>query len=231
MTVKTKRLILQAMSLDEMESKASENTPESGIYTRHLARANEQSAGNETKIEWYFNTHWKILLKPAKGSAKGTAPQLIGDIYFKGKPAGGSVTIGYMIFDSFRRQGYGAEAVEAMVAWVESNEDVFFVDADVESDNEASAKLLEKCRFTRCGIDNESGRILYEHKKEPTSYLAIYMLFGMSIGMSLGSSQGNMAMGMSLGIAIGVGVGAVLDSSQKKKLKELEEMRNKSRNS
>ncbi len=225
--IKTKRLIIQAMSREEMTAKIAGNAADASSYTRHLARAEEQSGGDERKPEWLFSTHWKILLKPAKDSPKDVVPNQIGDLYFKGKPENGSVTIGYLISESSRKKGYGSEAVAAMVQWAESHEDVFFVDADVESDNTASQKLLEKCKFGKHGVDEESGRILYTHKKTVVSYLAVFMLFGMSIGISLGSSQGNMAIGMCLGIAIGLGLGTALDSSQKQKLKNWEELRDR----
>lgn len=213
--IKTKRLIIKAMNREELAA-------EGGVYERHLERAVEQSGGDERKPAWLFCTHWKILLK-------GSEPVLIGDVYFKGQPVDGSVVIGYMIAEDFRKQGYGAEAVEALVQWAEEQDDVFFVDADVEPDNVASIKLLEKCGFAGDGTDPETGRLLFVYRKEPVHYMSIYMLIGMSLGMSLGSSRGNMSLGMSMGIAIGLALGAALDAAQKKKLKKLEGMRNTSR--
>lgn len=223
--IKTKHLILQAMSRQEMADKAGGDSPEAAMYARHLARAEEQSGGTEKKPEWLFCTHWKILLKPAKGSPKGTEPVLIGDLYCKGKPVDGSVVIGYMIFEEYRKQGYGSEAVEMMVSWLEEQDEVFFIDADVEPDNTASVKLLEKCGFTRTGADAESGRLLYEHKKAPPQYMAIYMTLGLAIGVSIGSSRGTVGTSMCLGMAFGLAVGAAFDASIKKQLKKLEAKR------
>jgi len=222
---KTKHLIIQAMSRDELSEKASGSDAAAAMYARHLARADEQSEGKIKSPGWEFSTHWKVLLKPAKGSPKGAQPELIGDLYFKGKPECGSVVIGYMIDEEHRKQGYGSEAVEAMVQWAEGHEEVFSVEADIESDNVASEKLLQKCGFEKAGVLKDSGRILYQHKKKPISYLAIYMLLGMSCGMSIGSASNNSSTGMSIGICIGVAIGAGLDSMTRKRMKELDEKR------
>ncbi len=206
--IKTKHLIIKAMNREELAA-------EGGVYERHLERAEEQSGGDQRNPAWLFCTHWKILLK-------GSEPVLIGDVYFKGQPVDGSVVIGYMIAEDFRKRGYGAEAVEALVQWAEEQDDVFFVDADVEPDNVASIKLLEKCGFNGDGTR-------YVHTRKPANYMIIYMLLGLSVGMSLGVSQGTMSNGMVLGMAFGLAVGASFDAKLKKQQKEYEAKRAENR--
>lgn len=59
----------------------------------------------------------------------------------------GRVEIGYGLSASFRRRGYGGEAVAAMVTWLGAQPGVRAVTAEVEVGNEASRRLLERLGF------------------------------------------------------------------------------------
>ena len=59
----------------------------------------------------------------------------------------GRVEIGYGLSASFRRRGYGSEAVAAMVTWLGAQPGVRAVTAEVEVGNEGSRRLLEGLGF------------------------------------------------------------------------------------
>ncbi|MEP6760664.1 MAG: GNAT family protein [Sporichthyaceae bacterium] len=73
---------------------------------------------------------------------------VIGDLGTKGGvDERGRVEIGYGLSSNFRRQGYGGEAVGALVAWLGTQPGVRAVTAEVEVGNDASRRLLERLGF------------------------------------------------------------------------------------
>ena len=73
---------------------------------------------------------------------------VIGDLGTKGViDERGRVEIGYGLSASFRRQGYGGEAVAALVSWLGAQPGVRAVTAEVEVGNAASRRLLERLGF------------------------------------------------------------------------------------
>ena len=60
---------------------------------------------------------------------------------------GGVYDIGYCIHRDYWRQGYGAELVERLTAWVRRQGGTALT-AEAARDNRASCALLEKCGFT-----------------------------------------------------------------------------------
>jgi [ribosomal protein S5]-alanine N-acetyltransferase len=73
---------------------------------------------------------------------------VIGDLGTKGVvDERGRVEIGYGLSAAFRRQGYGGEAVGALVSWLGSQPGVRVVTAEVEVGNGASRRLLERLGF------------------------------------------------------------------------------------
>ena len=81
----------------------------------------------------------------------------MGNLSFKGFNDDGSVEIGYGIDEAYQGQGYATEAVNAAVMWALQQPGVTRVDAETESDNKASQRVLEKCEFIPLGIDGEEG--------------------------------------------------------------------------
>ena len=74
--------------------------------------------------------------------------ELIGHGGFKGEPdASGAVEIGYALVPSRQGQGYGSEAVAALVAWALSDPRVRRIDAEASVDGHASIALLRKLGF------------------------------------------------------------------------------------
>lgn len=78
---------------------------------------------------------------------------LIGDLGFGGKPdESGSLEIGYEVFAAYRNQGYGFEAVEAVVNWAFSHPELKRLIAHCPVDNLASIRILEKLGMERLNL-------------------------------------------------------------------------------
>ncbi|MGH7776086.1 MAG: GNAT family N-acetyltransferase [Candidatus Dormibacterales bacterium] len=79
---------------------------------------------------------------------------VVGDIGFHGPPArDGSVTVGYGIAASARRQGYATEALRAIIDWALVQAGVFRVKADTTHENLASRRVLEGAGMVLVGRD------------------------------------------------------------------------------
>jgi ribosomal-protein-alanine N-acetyltransferase len=63
-----------------------------------------------------------------------------------------SIEIGYWILPEFHGKGYATEAVNAMCNFAFEHLDIHRVEAIVESDNEASKRMLSKLHFTDEGV-------------------------------------------------------------------------------
>lgn len=209
--VKTKRMIIQPMSDEEIENLigASESDELRTAYGEMLSWCKRDP---ENRI-WY--TPWKMMLKREH--------TYIGELGFKGPAKDHAVEIGYGILTEQEGEGYTTEAVQAMTQWAFYNSDVVFIEAETEPENRASQRILEKCGFVP---DEESQKGLhFVLEKQLTNWISIYMLFGISIGTSLGASFGNVGIGVSLGLCFGISIGAALDSKVKKERKKLLEQR------
>jgi RimJ/RimL family protein N-acetyltransferase len=85
--------------------------------------------------------------------------QVIGDVGFMGPPdATGAVSIGCAITEDARGQGYGTEALSALLEWCRGQEGLTCVLADTTRSNLASQRLLERVGLHRVG---EDGELLY----------------------------------------------------------------------
>ena len=80
---------------------------------------------------------------------------VVGGIGFFGPPQDGEVEIGYGIVPSRRRRGYATEAVQAMVADVLRLDEVQTITANVDRDNPASIRVLEKADLMLCAQNSE----------------------------------------------------------------------------
>ena len=175
--LKTKRLMILPMTDEELENliRVTDSPELKQAYQEMLDGCRQ----NPNQRIWY--TAWKICLKENK---KEVGKQ-IGDIGFKGPAEHYSVEIGYGIDTEYEGNGYATEAAKAMIDWAMYQENVYFVEAEVASDNMASRRVLEKLSFQPDGVGEEGDRFVLE--KESTSWMAIYMLFGLSIGLSFGN--------------------------------------------
>jgi ribosomal-protein-alanine N-acetyltransferase len=80
---------------------------------------------------------------------------VVGGIGFFGPAEDGEVEIGYGIVPSRQRRGYATEAVQAMVSTIFQMDDVQTVTANVDLDNPASIRVLEKSGMTLCTRNQE----------------------------------------------------------------------------
>lgn len=213
--LKTKRLMILPMTDEELENliRVTDSPELKQAYQEMLDGCRQ----NPNQRIWY--TAWKICLKENK---KEVGKQ-IGDIGFKGPAEHYSVEIGYGIDTEYEGNGYATEAAKAMIDWAMYQENVYFVEAEVASDNMASRRVLEKLSFQPDGVGEEGDRFVLE--KESISWMAIYMLFGLSIGLSFGNLSGNTATGMCLGMGIGLCIGTAMDASFKKQREQIRKER------
>lgn len=145
MKVETKRMLLQPMSDSEVEEMMAE------MHSDDLRAAyGEMLAGcrrvPENRI-WY--APWKMTLKNSR--------EYMGDVGFKGPAKDRTVEIGYGILPSYEGNGYMTEAVQGIIRWAFSQQDVDFVEAETDPDNRASQRILEKCGFVPTGKTGEEG--------------------------------------------------------------------------
>ena len=85
------------------------------------------------------------------------SPDRIGELCFKGLSTDGIAEIGYGISEEYQNNGYATEAVKAVLEWAFSHPKVSSVEAETDSDNTASKRVLEKCGFAMNGIIGEEG--------------------------------------------------------------------------
>ena len=77
------------------------------------------------------------------------------------KPETGEAEIGYGILPSYQRQGFAAEAVLAMLPWLQSRRQIGAFVAQTFPHLRGSIRVLEKCGFTLIGPGFEEGTILF----------------------------------------------------------------------
>jgi len=96
---------------------------------------------NLSKVDWPTGFEsWMIVKKDTS--------EIIGDLGFKGFNYGKrSIDIGYGIIKEERRKGFAEEAVQEMITWVFSREQVHEITAQCLIENSASINLLRKFCF------------------------------------------------------------------------------------
>lgn len=220
MELKTKSLRIVPLNIDRMallcEGQDKLNhvlgLTENNIKNdEHLQTAYREMYQNclshENDYLWY--TNWQIILKSENKS--------IGSIGFKGTAnERHEVEIGYGINEEYNNQGYATEAMKALIEWAFTQK-VYYIQAQIEPDNEPSKKVLQKCGFKQ--IESKNDNLLFELEKPASAWMSIYMCLGMSVGMCFGIAGDNLAIGLSTGMALGVAVGLALDADDKKKRK------------
>ncbi len=81
---------------------------------------------------------------------------------FQWNPVYRSLGIGYCLDEPAWGKGYATEAVRAMLAWAYGTLDLNRVDAELDTRNLASARVLEKLGFQREGLRREDCIVLGE---------------------------------------------------------------------
>jgi RimJ/RimL family protein N-acetyltransferase len=142
--IETKNLKIYAASQDEMEKFIESQTNDilKTAYTEMLNGCIE----NPEQWEWY--AIWMIELKD------GTH---IGEMCFKGIDSDGIVEIGYGITEQYQEHGYATEAVKAISNWAFQEPKISSIEAEIDSKNIASKKVLEKCGFVFTGKNGKEG--------------------------------------------------------------------------
>ena len=142
--IETKNLKIYAASQDEMEKFIESQTNDilKTAYTEMLNGCIE----NSEQWEWY--AIWMIELKD------GTH---IGEMCFKGLDSDGVVEIGYGIMEQYQEHGYATEAVKAISNWAFQEPKISSIEAEIDSKNVASKKVLEKCGFVFTGKNGKEG--------------------------------------------------------------------------
>ena len=142
--IETKNLKIYAASQDEMEKFIESQTNDilKTAYTEMLNGCIE----NPEQWEWY--AIWMIELKD------GTH---IGEMCFKGLDSDGVVEIGYGIMEQYQEHGYATEAVKAISNWAFQEPKISSIEAEIDSKNIASKKVLEKCGFVFTGKNGKEG--------------------------------------------------------------------------
>ena len=106
----------------------------------------------------------RFIANAARGEQEGTDVRLaierdgvlIGQCgFFRWNPTFRSAAIGYCLDDSAWGQGFGTEAVSAVLGWAFETLDLNRVQAELDTRNPASARLLEKLGFVREGTLRE----------------------------------------------------------------------------
>ena len=149
--IETKRLTIYAASKAQMETfiAAQEIDVLKAAYTEML----DGCLAHPDKWEWY--AIWTIESKD------GTH---IGELCFKGIDESGSAEIGYGIVENHRGYGYATEAVSAAASWALEQKSINRVTAEVDKDNIASIRVLEKSGFVPTGRSGEEGPIYNKTK-------------------------------------------------------------------
>lgn len=149
--IKTKRLRIFAASREQMEAFIAAQSADvlKTAYTEML----NGCLAHPDQWEWY--AIWMIERKDAAH---------IGELCFKGIDDSGSVEIGYGIADEYQGCGYASEAVAAAAAWALEHDIVSCVTAEVDSENIASRRVLEKSGFEPTGRIGEEGPIYRKAK-------------------------------------------------------------------
>ncbi len=149
--IETKRLKIYSASKEQMENLISKQT------SPDLKKAyREMLCGallHPDMWDWY--AIWMIELR------NGTH---IGELCLKGVDKFGATEIGYGILENFQGHGYATEAVTGVVDWALEQNEINTVTAEVERENIASIKVLEKSGFELTDKIGEEGPIYKKAK-------------------------------------------------------------------
>ena len=153
--IETKRLTVYPASEEQMKAFIAAQTVNilKAAYTEML----DGCLAHPDEWEWY--AVWMIEAKD------GTH---IGELCFKGVDPSGSTEIGYGIAETHQGRGYATEAVTAAVSWALAQKPITCVTAEVDKDNIASVKVLEKAGFVPTGRCGEEGPIY--SKSKPSAF-------------------------------------------------------------
>jgi [ribosomal protein S5]-alanine N-acetyltransferase len=142
---------------------------------------------NRTLLTWMYEELYAFI-PPKIGFTswifiEKSTNQVIGDGGYKGNPdSRGEIEIGYEIIESKRQKGYATEAIEALLEWTLTQNEVKSIIAKCHCKNIPSQSLLDKLGFKLIGEEDEMD--LYQIKLEENSLLNIskYVITGIIAG-------------------------------------------------
>ena len=142
--INTTRLRLHPASENEMNEFIARQSDEElkAAYTQML------NGALDNPEQWAWYAIWMIELKDKTH---------IGEFCFTGLDTNGVAEIGYGISKEYRGHGYASEAVAAAVQWAFKEPRVKALEAETDSNNTASKKVLEKCGFVLNGKTGSEG--------------------------------------------------------------------------
>ena len=149
--IETNRLKIYSASREQMEAFIAAQSVE--ILKEAYMEMLNGCLAHPDQWEWY--AIWMIERKD------GTH---IGELCFKGIDESGSTEIGYGIADNYQGCGYATEAVTAAVLWALQQDRINCVTAEVDRDNTASIRVLEKTGFEPTGRLGEEGPVYSKAK-------------------------------------------------------------------
>jgi RimJ/RimL family protein N-acetyltransferase len=94
---------------------------------------------NDPRKEYLFYTIWLIIDKQTQA--------IVGSFCFHGEPENGIIEIGYGIHEDSRNQGFMSEMITGLLEWASLRTDIETIIAEIDNDNIASIKTLEKSGF------------------------------------------------------------------------------------
>nr|WP_315210593.1 GNAT family N-acetyltransferase [uncultured Flavobacterium sp.] len=146
--LETERLLLRRVdSNDIKEIFALRSNPETMKYIpRPLVKTDEDALEHiamiDSKIDSNEGINWAITLKDNS--------KLIGIIgHYRIKPEHYRAEIGYMLLPEYQGKGIVSEAVREAVKYGFNNMNLHSIEAIIDPDNHASAKVLEKNGFVK----------------------------------------------------------------------------------
>ena len=145
-TIRTERLTIIPMTENEMTdliNRYKECVPALSVAYQEML---DSCVAYPEQYAWYCT--WKILLTDNQ--------EQVGNACFKGFN-NGSPEIGYGINDEYCGMGYATEAVTALCEWALSMPKVVSVEAETESNNESSKRVLLKTGFVPTGETGDEG--------------------------------------------------------------------------
>ncbi len=148
-TIETNRLILRLPRVEDAEAifSAYAKDPEVTRYllwSPHPSVKTTREFLRQCLLSWKQGTslQWAVTRKEDK-----TLLGMVGC-----RPDGHKVELGYVLARPEWNEGYGTEAVQAVVDWALSQDDIYRVWAVCDVENKASARVLEKVGMKLEGI-------------------------------------------------------------------------------
>lgn len=172
------------------------------------------------KEKYTQKTH-KLVIKPTDESNIWEAPweiylreddpRKIGWISFAGDKANGTIPITIELEKYYKNMGYGTEALKVMTEFAFNFSDIYEIQTDSSTENDAYIHALEKAGFIYRYGNKESEH--YSKVKEKTAWTGLYIVIGIIAGYLIGFVLSNLWVGLIGGVLVGIVLGSALDNT------------------